>query len=116
MADRVERFARSLPVPSLILDAGCGPGRDLARFAAHGHVPRGVDLNATFVALAQAPAPVTRADLRRIGSPHPPAPLHRTCPATPLAHPSATPKHPPVGPTCGPHRQPLRSPDPPHTP
>src|SRR3546814_2037025 len=72
MADRVERFAQSLPVPSLILDAGCGPGRDLARFAAHGHVPRGVDLNATFVAMAQAHAPVTRADLRRIGSLYPP--------------------------------------------
>lgn len=45
MLDRVERFAESLQVPSLILDAGCGPGRDLARLAALGHVARGVDLN-----------------------------------------------------------------------
>jgi SAM-dependent methyltransferase len=48
MFDTVERFAATLP--SLILDAGCGPGRDLARFIARdvdlkfqpGRVRRGV--------------------------------------------------------------------------
>ncbi|MCC9311412.1 class I SAM-dependent methyltransferase [Kitasatospora sp. RB6PN24] len=68
MADQVERFADSLPTPSLILDAGCGPGRDLARFAAHGHNARGVDLNPVFVAMANAYAPTSRCDLRDIGS------------------------------------------------
>lgn len=68
MGDRVQRFAASLPVPSLILDAGCGPGRDLARFAAAGHVARGVDLNPDFVAMANAHAPTTLADLRRVGA------------------------------------------------
>lgn len=71
MADQVERFANSLPVPSLILDAGCGPGRDLARFAAHGHSARGVDLNPVFVAMANAHAPTSQCDLRDIGSQFP---------------------------------------------
>jgi SAM-dependent methyltransferase len=71
MADRVERFAAWLPVPSLILDAGCGPGRDLARFAAHGHVPRGIDLNPAFVTMANAHAPTTEGDLREIGNRYP---------------------------------------------
>lgn len=71
MADRVERFARWLPVPSLILDAGCGPGRDLARFIAHGHVARGIDLNPVFVAMANAHAPTAEGDLREIGSRYP---------------------------------------------
>ncbi|MCX5384790.1 bifunctional 2-polyprenyl-6-hydroxyphenol methylase/3-demethylubiquinol 3-O-methyltransferase UbiG [Streptomyces sp. NBC_00083] len=68
MADRVERFAGALPAPSLILDAGCGPGRDLARFRAHGHVVRGVDLNPVFVAMANAHAPTSECDLREVGS------------------------------------------------
>jgi SAM-dependent methyltransferase len=52
----------------LILDAGCGPGRDLARFTAHGHNARGVDLNPVFVAMANAHAPTTQCDLREVGS------------------------------------------------
>ncbi|WP_180990231.1 class I SAM-dependent methyltransferase [Streptomyces noursei] len=67
MADRVERFAVSLPAPSLILDAGCGPGRDLARFRKYGHVVRGVDLNPVFVAMANAHAPTSQCDLREVG-------------------------------------------------
>lgn len=66
MGDRVERFARQLPVPSLILDAGCGPGRDLARFTGLGHVARGVDLNPAFAARARAYAPCYIADLREL--------------------------------------------------
>ncbi|MFG2719028.1 class I SAM-dependent methyltransferase [Streptomyces sp. NPDC048416] len=68
MADRVERFAASLPVPSLILDAGCGPGRDLARFRRYGHVVRGVDLNPVFVAMANMHAPTFECDLRAVGT------------------------------------------------
>ncbi|MEU1629160.1 class I SAM-dependent methyltransferase [Streptomyces sp. NPDC020096] len=72
MADQVERFAGSLPTPSLILDAGCGPGRDLARFTAHGHSARGVDLNPVFVTMANAHAPTSQCDLRQVGSQFPP--------------------------------------------
>ncbi|MEU7599217.1 class I SAM-dependent methyltransferase [Streptomyces sp. NPDC039022] len=68
MADRVERFAVSLPAPSLILDAGCGPGRDLARFQKYGHVVRGVDLNPVFVAMANAHAPTSQCDLREVAT------------------------------------------------
>ncbi|MGW7527331.1 class I SAM-dependent methyltransferase [Streptomyces sp. NPDC054783] len=55
----------------MILDAGCGPGRDLARFVEHGHVARGIDLNPAFVAMANAHAPTTEGDLRGIGSRYP---------------------------------------------
>lgn len=68
----VARFAASLPAPALVLDAGCGPGRDLARFAAHGHVARGVDLNPAFVARARRHAPTVLADLRAVASLYPP--------------------------------------------
>lgn len=67
-----ERFARSLPSPSLILDAGCGPGRDLVRFASLGHVVRGVDLNPVFVVKANAHAPTWLCDLREVGDRFPP--------------------------------------------
>jgi SAM-dependent methyltransferase len=67
MSDRVGRFADSMPAPSLILDAGCGPGRDLARFRTHGHVARGVDLNPVFVSMAGAHAPTSQCDLREVG-------------------------------------------------
>ncbi len=40
--------------PFAILDFGCGPGRDLATFAALGHVAIGLDGAARFVALARA--------------------------------------------------------------
>ncbi|MFE6686411.1 class I SAM-dependent methyltransferase [Streptomyces sp. NPDC057743] len=71
MADRVAQFANSLPTPARILDAGCGPGRDLARFTAHGHRARGVDLNPVFVAMANAHAPTSQCDLREVGSQFP---------------------------------------------
>lgn len=68
MSAAAERFADSLPVPSLILDAGCGPGRDLARFCARGHVARGVDLNPVFVGMANVHAPTSQCDLREVGA------------------------------------------------
>lgn len=40
--------------PFTLLDLGCGPGRDLARFAALGHTPVGLDGSAEFVAMARA--------------------------------------------------------------
>src|SRR5688572_6068739 len=39
--------------PLRILDLGCGPGRDLAAFAALGHAPVGLDGCAAFVAMAR---------------------------------------------------------------
>jgi len=41
-------------LPLALLDFGCGPGRDLARFVALGHMPVGLDGSAEFVAMAHA--------------------------------------------------------------
>lgn len=86
MAEQAARFAASLPVPSLILDAGCGPGRDLARFAAAGHVPRGLELNPTFVEMANQVAPTAHADLRSVGSLYPPDTFDGIWAAASLVH------------------------------
>ena len=72
MADRVRRFAGSLEAPARILDAGCGPGRDLARFVAWGHDALGVELNPVFAAMAASRAPTRQADLRRLREIFPP--------------------------------------------
>lgn len=42
------------PPPFTILDFGCGPGRDLKRFAELGHIAVGLDGAARFVAMARA--------------------------------------------------------------
>jgi SAM-dependent methyltransferase len=42
------------PGPFALLDLGCGPGRDLATFAALGHAAIGIDGAARFVAMARA--------------------------------------------------------------
>ena len=86
MADRAERFAGSLPEPSLILDAGCGPGRDLARFHAHGHVARGIDLNPAFVRKANTIAPTSMCDLRVVGDRFPDAMFDGIWAASSLVH------------------------------
>jgi SAM-dependent methyltransferase len=44
------------PPPLRILDLGCGPGRDLAAFAALGHEPVGLDGSARFCEMARAHA------------------------------------------------------------
>lgn len=67
----VARFAASLPAGSLVLDAGCGPGRDLARFVAHGHGASGFYLNPAFVAKARRHSPTTLGDLRTIAAHYP---------------------------------------------
>lgn len=73
LLDRPERFATSLQAGARILDAGCGPGRDLRIFTEHGHRPIGVDLNPDFVEMASRVAPVHRLDLRSLVDHFPPA-------------------------------------------
>jgi SAM-dependent methyltransferase len=71
MLDRFTRFAGALPTPAVVLDAGCGPGRDLARFVEHGHIAHGIDLNPIFVAKANAYAPTLQCDLRAVAAQFP---------------------------------------------
>ena len=59
-------FAARLDPSSTVLDAGCGPGRDLARFAAQGYRAIGVDLNRDFADRARAHGPVALGDLRSL--------------------------------------------------
>jgi SAM-dependent methyltransferase len=61
-----DRFAARLEPASRVLDAGCGPGRDLARFAVAGHRPTEVDLCPEFAAMAAAHGPVVVADVRAL--------------------------------------------------
>ncbi len=42
------------PAPFVVLDLGCGPGRDLAYFRSLGHEPVGLDGSAAFVEMARA--------------------------------------------------------------
>ncbi|WP_343075335.1 class I SAM-dependent methyltransferase [Actinopolyspora biskrensis] len=82
MLDRVEHFTTALPESSTILDAGCGPGRDLARFTARGDTARGIDLNPEFVSMANARAPrcsVTSASSGPCSTPRPSTGPPRTC-------------------------------------
>ena len=55
VSQNVDALLRHLPgpPPQRILDLGCGPGRDLATFAARGHAPVGLDGAAAFVAMAR---------------------------------------------------------------
>lgn len=69
MAGEVARFAGLLPAAALVLDAGCGPGRDLERFADAGLRPVGLDLNPQMAARASEHAPVVVADLRAMPLP-----------------------------------------------
>lgn len=68
-ADTAARFVNGLTDGARVLDAGCGPGRDLARFAAAGLRPTGVDLSPAFLAMAAAHAEVVPGDLRRLPFP-----------------------------------------------
>ncbi|HEX3343809.1 MAG TPA: methyltransferase domain-containing protein, partial [Polyangiaceae bacterium] len=49
-------FLRAItaPPPFVLLDLGCGPGRDLAYFRSLGHDAVGLDGAASFVAMARA--------------------------------------------------------------
>lgn len=72
MAAAVDRFCAQLtPADDVILDAGCGPGRDLLRFAERGHCAVGVDLNVEFLDAAATllegwPVHLRTADLRAL--------------------------------------------------
>ena len=59
-------FAALLQPSSTVLDAGCGPGRDLARLAQRGHRGVGVDLNRDFVDRARTHGSVVLGDLRAL--------------------------------------------------
>jgi len=60
------RFAALLQPGSRVLDAGCGPGRDLVRLTERGHKGIGIDLNMDFARMARTHASTVRGDLRRL--------------------------------------------------
>ena len=61
----MERLASSLAPNALVLDAGCGPGRDLQALVGAGLSPVGVDLSAAMCSLAATSGqPVFQGDLR----------------------------------------------------
>jgi len=68
LLDRPLKFAKQLPIPSRILDIGCGPGRDLRVFTECGHHPVGLELNPDFVQLASEHGDVTLGDIREVDS------------------------------------------------
>lgn len=64
IAATAAEFSEQLPAGSRILDAGCGPGRDLERFTANGHHPVGLDMSPEFLKEARKFAQVILGDLR----------------------------------------------------
>ena len=66
VADSFAKFAALLPPAAIVLDAGCGPGRDLERLARLGHKGVGIDLNREFLLRAQMVGPTILGDLRAI--------------------------------------------------
>ncbi len=66
MAPQRARFIASLAPAAAVLDAGCGPGRDLRAFREAGLNAVGLDLNETFCAMAARHGPVTLGDLRHL--------------------------------------------------
>jgi len=56
VSQNIEALLRNIPgePPFTILDLGCGPGRDLAAFAARGDVAVGLDGSPRFVEMARA--------------------------------------------------------------
>ena len=64
-ADLREKFVDTLPPGrNLIIDAGCGTGRDLRGFATLGVTALGIDLSSQLLAVADGAAPLIRADFR----------------------------------------------------
>lgn len=59
-------FCALLPAEASVLDAGCGPGRDLTRFTTAGRRPVGLDACPEFVTIARRYGPVVLGDLRNL--------------------------------------------------
>lgn len=59
----LKQFASMVPRDEAILDAGCGPGRDLKRFSDLGYQSVGVDLNKKFVQMSSKYATAYYSDL-----------------------------------------------------
>ncbi len=63
------RFSAQLSPGSLILDSGCGPGRDAKKFTDLGHRVVGIDLSSELLTVAQQVSPQSQfyqMDMRRI--------------------------------------------------
>ncbi len=52
IAEQQDIFLHFLPSPSLILDAGCGSGRDIKAFTDLGHTVTGIDASSSLIKLA----------------------------------------------------------------
>ena len=68
MQAQLQRFAAMARPGGIVLDAGCGTGRDLQALSAAGFRAVGMDLSAGMLAeAAAASTPLVRSDLRRLG-------------------------------------------------
>lgn len=68
----LEKFLNAIPAGSSVLDAGCGPGRDMKKMTRHGLTPFGVDLSPAMVELARRNVPgsqIEPMDLRTLRFP-----------------------------------------------
>lgn len=72
METRLSRFLDLLPSPGIVLDAGCGPGRDIRLIAKRGIEAVGIDISRGMIAEARTRVPegiFRRMDLRSIAFP-----------------------------------------------
>lgn len=67
--DIFQEFSSFLDHGSLVLDAGCGPGRDIKRFKDSGFNPIGIDLNPKFVEKASKHGTAYLADMLNLSFP-----------------------------------------------
>lgn len=61
----IDRFTAQAPPEGVLLDVGCGPGRDARLMAGAGRTVVGLDLSEAMLRLAQ-PTPVIKADMRHL--------------------------------------------------
>jgi SAM-dependent methyltransferase len=90
LLDRPERFSSVLRPSSRILDLGCGPGRDLRLFTAAGHRPVGLELNPSFVDMAQRHGEVIEGDIRDVAQLFAPSSFDGVWAQASLVHLSST--------------------------
>jgi ubiquinone/menaquinone biosynthesis C-methylase UbiE/diadenosine tetraphosphate (Ap4A) HIT family hydrolase len=72
MKPTLERFLSVLPEPASVLDAGCGPGRDVLEMARRGIDVVGIDFSQAMIAESRARAPTCifrRMDMRSVKFP-----------------------------------------------